>query len=377
MAGREERKRSSRKKRYILPVLIFCAVLFAASGALYLLAAHVPGFADAYAGVMNPVMVNTQGRLAGLLPFSIAELLLCALIPAGAFWLIRLVQLSFGYGTRDGGMHRFFLRTAAALLCAAAVMSFLFMLNEGVYFFRTSFADRYGFRNGGYTNEELEEVCRMAADEVNHYAGKVRRDGNGRMIPNAGLNRRIRGAMQQAGERWPYLSGWYPPVKPVFFSRALDYMQFTGIYSIYTLEANYNRGMPAFNIPFTMAHELSHLKGVMNEKEANFAAYLASTCSNDPDIRYSGAMLAWTYCGNELYRRDHAAWEAIARTIDERANTDIRYNRAYWNSFEGTVAETTEAVNDSYLKQMGVTEGTASYDLVVDLIVTYETDRED
>ena len=46
--------------------------------------------------------------------------------------------------------------------------------------------------------------------------------------------------------------------------------------------------MPYYNIPHTICHELSHLKGFMREDEANFIGYLACIGSDSPDFRYSG-----------------------------------------------------------------------------------------
>ena len=45
-------------------------------------ARSVPGFADRYTDVMNPLLVNTLGRVSGVFPFSLAEVLLYLIILA-------------------------------------------------------------------------------------------------------------------------------------------------------------------------------------------------------------------------------------------------------------------------------------------------------
>ncbi len=70
------------------------------------------------------------------------------------------------------------------------------------------------------------------------------------------------------------------------------------------MEANYNGHMPEMDIPSTVCHELSHLKGFMREDEANFIAYLACRQSDSAAFRYSGALLAYIYSGNALYKAD-------------------------------------------------------------------------
>lgn len=43
----------------------------------------------------------------------------------------------------------------------------------------------------------------------------------------------------------------------------------------------------------------------------------------------------------------------------------------YWKGYEGAVSRKMQEVNDFYLKMEGLKEGTASYDMVVDMIVTW------
>ena len=54
----------------------------------------------------------------------------------------------------------------------------------------------------------------------------------------------------------------------------------------------------------------------------------------------------------------------------------MKANNAFWDRFDGPVAETAEQANDSYLKAGGISEGVRSYDLVVDLITKYELGRQ-
>ena len=71
------------------------------------------------------------------------------------------------------------------------------------------------------------------------------------------------------------MEGFYPRPKKLAVSEVLSYQGLTGIYLPFTIEANYNGDMTAYNIPFTVCHELSHLRGFMEEREANFIAFLA------------------------------------------------------------------------------------------------------
>jgi Zn-dependent peptidase ImmA (M78 family) len=49
-----------------------------------------------------------------------------------------------------------------------------------------------------------------------------------------------------------------------------------GYYNPFTAESQYNPNIPATQLPFTLAHEMSHQLGYAREQEASFIAYLYS-----------------------------------------------------------------------------------------------------
>ena len=80
-------------------------------------------------------------------------------------------------------------------------------------------------------------------------------------------------------------------------------MNFTGVYFAFTGESNINVDAPACLIPSTIAHELSHQRGIASEQECNFLAVLASTTSGDPVYEYSGWLMGYIHLGNACTRR--------------------------------------------------------------------------
>ncbi|MEG1429649.1 MAG: DUF3810 domain-containing protein, partial [Hydrogenoanaerobacterium sp.] len=166
------------------------------------------------------------------------------------------------------------------------------------------------------------------------------------------------------------LDGYYPPVKPVFFSGFMSRTQLTGIYSPFTMEANVNTACTEYTIPATMCHELSHLRGFMREDEANFIAYLACEQSQDIRFRYSGTMLALVYAGNRLYEASPKLYEALQASYSRGVATDMTADYYYWKQFDDTViSNTSDAVNDAYLKANNQQDGTESYGRIVDLLL--------
>ena len=178
-------------------------------------------------------------------------------------------------------------------------------------------------------------------------------------------------AMEKLGQRYPRLAGHYPFPKPILNSWILSVQQTTGVYSPFTVEANYNRDIPYYDLPFTICHELSHLRGYMQEEEANFIAVLATIGADDAYYNYSGYVSAWVYAGNALARVDADAFASLYGALNARTRQDLLYNNQYWQQFEGKPAEVHEKVNDAYLKAQGQTAGTASYGHVTDLMLAY------
>ena len=178
-------------------------------------------------------------------------------------------------------------------------------------------------------------------------------------------------AMEKLGQRYRRLSGHYPFPKPILNTWILSVQQTTGVYSPFTVEANYNRDIAYYDIPFTICHELSHLRGYMQEEEANFIGVLATIGADDLYFNYSGYVSAWVYAGNALARIDSTAFATLYSRINARTRQDMLYNNAYWQQFEGKPAEAHEQLNDAYLKMQGQTSGVRSYGHVTDLMLEY------
>ncbi len=270
---------------------------------------------------------------------------------------------------------------------AAAVLLFLYASCCGVNYYRVPFstyyiAELYEDVSGERVletniprtryeiaendpNRLLKEMCLWLTAEVNH--ARVELDGasgNYEEAQKKGVN-----AMNRLAEQYPALGGFYPKPKPVLVSWILSIQQCSGVYSPFTIEANYNNDMISYNIPHTICHELSHLRGFMREDEANFIGYLACLGSEDADYRYSGYLLGWIYAGNALAKRDYEAYNQIHGMLAEPIIADLAENSGFWDRYEGEVAEVQEKVNDAYLKANGQADGVKTYGRVVDLML--------
>lgn len=342
--------------------LAAAASLLILSAILMIAAARIPEFAEWYSETIYSFLVGTVGRIYGIFPFSVSELFLYILI--SAFF----ISLVFAVIKRK---REFFLAWLSAILLAAGVLAFLYTVCCGINYHRKSFSEEAGIVTYTYSADELSEICVWLTEEVNSLAGEIERDGDGVMKLSVPEGVGAVSAMQALAEDFPELEGYYPLPKKLIISELLSYQNLTGIYSPFTVEANYNGDMTAYNIPFTACHELSHLRGFMQEEEANFIAFLACIGSERADFRYSGYLSGWIYCMNTLYRIDYESWSRIRPLLDKKVEKDLAANNVFWEKYEGTLSEITDKVNDTYLKVNGQVDGVQSYNRMVDLIVAY------
>jgi len=251
----------------------------------------------------------------------------------------------------------------------------VFTLNCGINYHRTEFSKLAELPVSEAYVEELEELCLWLTEQIDEAAAMVPTDENGLAALPADMRQKTRQAMEELGERFPHLSGWYPKAKPVFTWPVLSYEFLEGVYGPYTIEAHYNPDIPAYNQPAVLCHELSHLKGFMREDEANYIAYLACIGSEDASFRYSGLMLAYTHSINALYKADRERGYAVRSLLCEQANRDYAYHKEYWNAYQGAVSVLSDKVNDVYLKMNAQQEGSQSYGRMVDLLIGEQRQR--
>jgi hypothetical protein len=140
-----------------------------------------------------------------------------------------------------------------------------------------------------------------------------------------------------------------------------------------TGEANINTNYPDFLMPFTVAHEMAHQRGIAREDEANFVAFLVCAYSDDQYIRYSGYVNMLNYINSALGKSDSGKGKEL---FQKYTHADIQKEFIAYSSFfdryrESTASKVTGTVNNAYLQSQGQKQGTKSYGLVVDLAVAY------
>lgn len=234
-----------------------------------------------------------------------------------------------------------------------------------------------------YSEDELAQATGYYLGKAAETATSVPRNNDGSLADQDFYEMaKIAGSSYVSlSETYPVFSGSTEPVKALLlFGEPLLYSGHTGIYWAASGEAGVPADDAAAELPFTMCHEAAHRLGIASEEDANFAAFLASSTSDDARFVYSGYYDAFAYCLNALYVQDAVRAQQIvqeALAANEEGVTLVFSDRAatqeHYAACEGTFEEVGTSVNNSYLQSFGETAGVKSYGLVVDdLIVWYE-----
>lgn len=333
----------------------------------WLLAKYAGGFADWYGFNVYPVIVRIFAGINNIFPFSLAEVLIIlgvlALLFLIGYFIFRIIK---GKGERL----RFLLASLSTVLLILSAILFLFVFGCGINYHRKPFSEFSGLTLEKYSKEQVYETLVHVIAEVNELSREIELDENDLCVIPDGITAKASDAMYNLSETYPVLDTFYPNAKAVMLSELMCYGRITGVFTPFTIEANYNYIDTSESIGHTICHELSHLSGFMQEEEANFVAYLACRESDDPYLRYSGYYSVMNYLLN--------AYAGVA-TGEEYMNALYLINSAtysqmvnaseFWDKYETDFGEVAETINDTYLKVNDQDDGIKSYGRVVDLVI--------
>jgi uncharacterized protein DUF3810 len=259
--------------------------------------------------------------------------------------------------TRLLGPKRAFKRNLITAVGAAAWLYLLFFAVWGLNYRRVPLEQKLDYEQSRLTREAAVAFTNTAVAQLNAgYAGahatSFARDALEGPFAAAQI---AVGAMRLATPGVPKKS-----LLTYYFRRAgID-----GMTDPYFLEVIINPDVLDFERPFVVAHEWAHLAGYSNEAEANFLAWLTCLKGNSAQ-QYSGWLAAYEHALAAVPRGDRAA----INPLDEGPRVDLQAMAARYRKSSPLVRRAANGLYDEYLKANGVSEGIASYDAVVRLMV--------
>ncbi len=327
-----------------------------------------PSWVEAhYALGIGQPLAGLLGRATGLAPFSVVEMLIYVVIGGLFVGIVAAMRTEAGRARR-ALLPRWGLRGLVALSCLYAV----FVLVWGLDYRRQPIIGRFGFHKGPPTHEEIAGLAIAQVDAVNAARVLAHEDADGVATfatSEADAFDHVAADYDRAAARWPFLGGRYCHAKPVQLSLILSYAGVGGVYSPFTGEPNVNVGQPAFDIPFSIAHETAHQRGIAREDEANFVAWILLRDFGDPDERYSALLEGAYYAIHAYGQLDRPAARGLWDSMSPGVQRDIAAEDRWRARYTTPLAEWSADLNSAYLKSNGVKDGVESYGRMVDLMV--------
>lgn len=375
------------------------------------------GFTDYYVNHIFPFWVESYGRFTGLFSFSVGEwlLYLAALLAAvwavwSVFALLRCLYLrrqAVSEGEKQRQKQKAYRCYSLFLYWVLGIVSMIMTLNCFLLYQSSVITERIPIGAGtkaAYGYEELVVLRDYVVEQANALSLEFDRNDQGYLqycVQKKGakthqsqdqavvLTREEFKAleveavkqMQRLGSRFQSLRGYYPHPKGLAVSGFFSQQYMMGYYFPFSMEANYNRQMYVTNMPVTMCHELSHLKGFIREDEANFLGYLACVDAEDKLFRYSAYLSVVGYLDRDFQRAIGMDKEIYFShpQINDLVHADRRFlTPEAWEAVEQnailnteTVKQATDTFLETTLTLNGVEDGTVSYSRVVALLLQY------
>lgn len=358
-----------------IPTYLFLIALL-----LNIVARSSTSFSDFYISHIFPIWEETYGRLTGLFPFSVGELLLYL-----GVILIFLLIIGGGSCIIRRQVPKWYQHYSNVCVWIISIVCMIMTLNCTILYHGSVLTVRYDIGTGvecSYGYEEIAALRNYIVKEANALSETFERDKDGYIIDTGDMKKQSKAEIRRLSEEFDCLKGYCSSPKEFLASDFFSQQYMMGYYFPFTLEANYNGSMYIVNIPATMCHELSHLKGIIREDEANFLAYLACVDSEDSLFRYSAYLSVLTYVERDFKKAYTQLGEGNADDILEISELvlfdDMFLTREAWDKVEegavfstDFVKEVSNSIVETNLNINGISDGRISYSRVVNLLLQY------
>lgn len=307
-----------------------------------------------YSDGFYPFFARSFSSLSRLFPFSVWDL----------FWFLFILVFLAGVVmviTRRLKLWIFCLKVARVF----SLMYAFFYLSWGFNYFRPGIEKRIGLD----VIQVDEKLYRSMLDSV-----IIRTNANYSAIASTDypeIDREIEKSYSVNSQMLDiaYPNGSRRP-KPMLFSNLIAKFGISGYFGPFFNEINLNRRLLPMEYPFLLAHEKAHQFGISSESDANLAAFIICTTSDDPNLKYSGYLALLLYFLEDAqYFKDYR--EFLGK-LDKPVIEELRYRQQYYFGLQNEVmGNAQETVYDAYLKSNHIPHGVENYNQVVELAISW------
>lgn len=347
-------------KKSTVHKLIALAVL-AVTFTVLLLLSNNSAVCEFFAATFSRAWIFVFGHIFSLLPFSGYELLLiAAILGAIAFIVFVIIFLCKRKWQK-------LLSLVLAVFIAGLAFANIYTLSASFSYGRAPLPKEIytEYAAEDFSKEEAYVLAERMVEKANAAYRATKHNSQGLIEYPFGDNfGELSDLLSKEFERLdnPYFSSYTPKAKKIINKTIMSELHITGVFFAPFGEANVNGYEVNYNLPHTMAHEMSHGKGIMRENEANLiASYILLTCNN-PYLSY-GTSVDYMYSAISLLDMYPDVSDKVSQLyskIDVGIRQELRAYSDFWSQFN-TLRKIGNFFNDLYLKLQKQPDGTGSY----------------
>lgn len=326
---------------------IFLAVLVVVSSLLFGLR-NIPDVSEFWTTTIGRWYQTVVGTTTSIFPWSIFEFLIIAAIVYGVSWLVIFI-----IKTKKEGFKKSSVKIVNLVVVVVSILT-LYVGTAGMAYHRKPLV--LNTQDTSVVDEsQYYEISVWASNKINECASQLEFDENG-SVKRPYSRPKLYEIISKEYNKIPgnYLTKFNAkPKQLLLFGWLYTELNISGVTFLPTGEANYNQYVPNIDIPFVIAHEIAHTKGVMNETEANdIAMYVCVNCE-DPYVRYSGLCNAYNSLEPmAMTANDDNKLNEFFEVLDNRVWKDFAYSNDFWEKHR-FFKDMSKWFNDLYLKIFG------------------------
>src|SRR5262247_3742888 len=300
---------------------------------------------------------------------SLGEIFFALIVTWFSLWSLWHLRRSWRRETRLYNVVKvFFLQ----ILWAMCILVPIFLAFWGLNYQRLPLAETLGLDRTPTRAGELETIGLRIVSGVNTNYDLARGSAE---RPTPPARDAIYKVVEQAFQNETLLGdasrGTFSDPKPLALSRLASWAGVSGFYIPFTGEVTFNQNVPAFDLPWVIAHHKAHQRGYAREDEANFIGYVVCVNSTDPYVRYSGYLYGLKVL-EILSKGNVDRYNDLLSRINDGPKADLRERSAFWERVKNSaLSAVSRRVFSAYLRVNRVPGGIKSYDEDVPLIIGY------
>lgn len=230
-----------------------------------------------------------------------------------------------------------------------AAMSVVLLLNTGIYGLNesaSSVSDDIRLQKIDYSVNQLQDAATYYQQQANALAEQVQREtaGDVRYPDFAQLNTMAKSGFDNLtyNSYFSVFAGDASPVKQLEMADTfLDKGQM-GLFVPVTGEASVDPRIPTVCMPFAICQQMSVRRAIAGVQDSYFAAFLSCTANDSPEFQYTGYLMAYIYCRNELEGLAGGSLQSAVDQLTAGESAALRHDIAAYHEYFGSYTEADE-----------------------------------